>query len=112
MSTLVDLTPPPVRLFQTGGGEYNWRKSGRCIVRDNSPQLSCGRLTTDDWEEGGRSCLDRLFLESSAGVALTLAPTIIDTGANQRKKKQYTLKNKPPISTGGVNGRGFGPKRT
>ena len=88
MYTLVDLTPPPVRLFQTGGGEYNWRKSGRCIVRDNSPQLSCGRLTTDDWEEGARECFDRLFLESP-----TISEDIVDTGTSEKKKKPYTPKS-------------------
>jgi hypothetical protein len=90
MYTLVDLTPPPVRLFQTGGGECNWRKSGRCIVRDNSPQLSCGRLTTDDWEEGARESFDRLFLESPT---ISSDSDIVDTGTSEKKKKPYIPKN-------------------
>jgi hypothetical protein len=35
-----------------------------------------------------------------------------DNMRTRERKKRYTPKNKPPISTGGVNGRGFGPKRT
>lgn len=116
MYTLVDLTPPPVRLFQTRGGEYNWRRSGRCIIRDNNlAPPSGGRLTPDEyWEEGGENWTDRLFLESPTVVGtLTLeASTIVKAVTNNRNKKPYTPKNKPPISTGGVNGRGFGPKRT
>jgi hypothetical protein len=95
MYTLVALTPPPVRLFLTGGGEYNWRKSGRCIVRDNNPPpQSRGRVTPDDWDEGVRNWTDRLFLESS-----TISSDIVDTGMNQRKKKPYTPKSKTKKKT-------------
>jgi hypothetical protein len=83
MYTLVDLTPPPVRLFQTGGGKV------RCIIRDNNPPpQSRGRVTPDDWEEGARECFDRLFLESP-----TISSDIVDTGTSEKKKKTYISKN-------------------
>ena len=89
MYTLVDLTPPPVRIFQTGGGKV------RCIIRDNNPPpQSRGRVTPDDWEEGVRNWTDRLFLESS-----TISSDIVDTGMNQRKKKPYTPKSKTKKKT-------------
>ena len=118
MYTLSDLNPSPVRLCPTGGGGSSWSKSGRgkvrCIIRDNNPPpQSRGRVTPDDWEEGGRNWTDRLFLESPVLGSPTLeASAIVKAVTNNRNKKPYTLKNKPPISTGGVNGRGFGPKRT
>ena len=95
MYTLVGLTPPPVRLYPTGGDGSSWRKQGSYIIRDNPSQLSGGRLTPDDWEEGARRCLDMLFLESPTidDRVLDSYPNIIDTGTSEKKKKPYTPKS-------------------
>lgn len=113
MYTLVDLNPPPIRFCSTTGGETGkWIKSGSYIVRDNPSQLSWGRLTPDDWEEGAEKYLDRLFLEPPDIFTRTPQSPVGDYKINKKKKKPYTSKPKQPVFIGGNSGRGFGPKTT